>query len=57
MTFQTIKVPNPILSQMDRDRIEDMVTRVVIAVFSSLGVGFCVGVTVAQWLGHGRLPV
>lgn len=50
MIFKELAVSNPILTQMHRDRIEDQLTRIAIAIFSSTGIGFCLGVTLARLL-------
>lgn len=48
MIFRHLAVSNPILLQMHRDRIEDQLTRIAIAVFSASGIGFCAGVAIAR---------
>lgn len=49
MIFRPLAVSNPILLQMHRDRIEDQLTRIAIAIFSASGIGFCAGVALARF--------
>jgi hypothetical protein len=51
MKFKRIEVRNPILTQFERDKIEDKLCRIAIAAMAAFCIPFSVSVSLTHWMG------